>query len=48
MKKLLIAIACLVSLSSFTSAAIVDDAITWMYNNGLTVHNNTTDFKADN
>ncbi len=34
-------------LSSFASAAVVDDAISWMYTNGLTNKNNATDFNAE-
>jgi len=34
------------SLFSFASADKVDDAISWMYENGLTIHNNKTDFNA--
>lgn len=33
-------------LFAFASADKVDDAITWMYDNGLTIHNNKTDFNA--
>jgi hypothetical protein len=47
MKKLLIILTFALGLFSFSSAAIVDDAITWMYENGLTIHNNKTDFNAD-
>ena len=46
MKKLLLAMTCLVCFSSFASADTVDDAISWMYDNGLTIHNNKTDFNA--
>ena len=34
-------------LSSFASADKVDDAISWMYDNGLTIHNNKIDFMAN-
>ena len=47
MKKLLIVMTFILSLSSFASAAVVDDAISWMYDNGLTIHNNKADFNAD-
>ena len=47
MKKLLIATTLLLWLFVFASADKVDDAISWMYNNGLTIHNNKTDFNAD-
>lgn len=33
-------------LFAFVSADKVDDAISWMYDNGLTIHNNKTDFNA--
>jgi len=46
MKKLLIAMVFVLSLFSFASADKVDDAISWMYENGLTIHNNKTDFNA--
>ena len=46
MKKLLLAMTCLVCFSSFALADTVDDAISWMYDNGLTIHNNKADFKA--
>lgn len=34
-------------LSSFVSAAVVDDAISWMHDNSLTIYDNKTDFNAD-
>lgn len=37
---------CLSSFASFASADKVDDAISWMYEHGLTIHNNKTDFNA--
>jgi hypothetical protein len=52
MKKLLITMVFVLSLFSFASATSpVDyesDAILWMYNNGLTIHNNKYDFKFNN
>jgi hypothetical protein len=47
MKKFIIIFSFTLLFYSFTSAAIVDDAISWMYENGLTIHNNKTDFNAD-
>lgn len=47
MKKLLIAMAFILWLFAFVSADKVDDAISWMYDNGLTIYNNKTDFNAD-
>ena len=46
MKKLLIAMTFILWLFAFASADKVDDAISWMYDNGLTIHNNKTDFNA--
>jgi hypothetical protein len=47
MKKLLIIMTFVLFLSSFASAAVLDDAITWMYDNELTIYNNKLDFSAD-
>jgi hypothetical protein len=47
MKKIIITIIPLLLLTSFVSADTVDDAISWMYENKLTIHNNKTDFNAD-
>jgi len=46
MKKLLIAMVFVLFLSSFVSAAEVNDAITWLYQNGLTKYSNANDFMA--
>jgi hypothetical protein len=47
MKKLLITMTFVLLLSSFVSAAVVDDAISWMHDNSLTIYDNKTDFNAD-
>ena len=47
MKKLLIAIVFVLSLLSFASADKLDDAISWMYDNGLTIHEWQMTYKAD-
>ena len=46
MKKVFVLIFAAIGLYSFVSAAVVDDAVSWMYDNGLTIHNNATDFKS--
>jgi hypothetical protein len=38
----------MVWLLSFGQAAVLDEAVTWMYNNWLTVHKNTKDYKPNN
>ena len=47
MKKLLIAMVFVLSLLSFASADKLDDAISWMYDNGLTIHEWQMTYKAD-
>ena len=47
MKKLLIAMVFVLSLFSFVSADKLDDAIAWMYDNGLTIHAGQMTYKAD-
>jgi hypothetical protein len=47
MKKFLIAMTFFLCLSSFVSADLLDDAVTWMYYNQLTIFNNKTDFNAE-
>jgi len=47
MKKFLITITLILWLSSFASAAIIDDSISWMYDNNLTIYDNADDFNAN-
>ena len=49
MKKLIswLAVA-VVWLSSFWQGAMIDDAVSWLYNNGYTIFSNTRDYKPDN
>lgn len=47
MKFPLIMVIIILFLFSFVSADVIDDAITWMYNNELTIYNNQTDFNVD-
>jgi hypothetical protein len=47
MKKFLITMTFVLFFSSFASANTVDDAITWMYDNDLTIHDNKIDFNAN-
>jgi len=37
----------LLGLTTFTFAGNIDDAVQWMYENGLTIYDNTTDFHAE-
>lgn len=49
MKKLLFWILITVILSStHTHAALLDDAVAWLHENGLTMFSNTTDYRPDN
>jgi hypothetical protein len=47
MKKFLITMTFVLFFSSFASANTVDDAITWMYDNDLTIYDNKIDFNAN-
>ncbi|AKH32478.1 hypothetical protein XF24_00113 [candidate division SR1 bacterium Aalborg_AAW-1] len=49
MKKLLTGLAVtLVGLSSFGQGAMIDDAVSWLYNNGYTIFSNTRDYQPNN